>query len=80
MESVAAGSTILKRIMLSLLAVRLDVGGPVIGSGILVELEGAFPYMMTAYHVVDHMFDYVADLQDRIDPRVVSPSVLWKQR
>ena len=56
-EETGGVSDVGERIMLSLLAVRLDVGGPVIGSGILVELEGAFPYMMTAYHVVDHMFE-----------------------
>ena len=56
-EETGGVSDVGERIMLSLLAVRLDVGGPVIGSGILVELDGAFPYMMTAYHVVDHMFE-----------------------
>lgn len=39
---------------------------------------GLQPHLLTD-GVVDHMFDYVADLKDRIDPRVVSPSVLWKQ-
>ena len=45
-----------ERIMLSLLAVRVDAAGPVIGSGVYVEV-GGLPYMMTAYHVVDHMVE-----------------------
>jgi len=43
-----------EEIMQSLIAVRLEMGGPVIGSGILVDIDGS-PYMMTALHVVDHM-------------------------
>ena len=45
------------------------------------ELEslGLQPHLLTD-NVVDHMFDYVSDLQNRIDPAVVAPSVLWKQR
>ena len=48
--------TLEERIMMSLIVVRRDRLGPVIGSGILVQIDGD-PYMMTAYHVVDHMYD-----------------------
>ena len=40
--------------MLSLISVRRDIGTGIIGSGVLLEIDG-LPYMMTALHVVDHM-------------------------
>ena len=43
-----------ENIMLSLLSVRRDIGTGIIGSGVLLEIDG-LPYMMTALHVVDHM-------------------------
>ena len=43
-----------ENIMLSLLSVRRDIGTGIIGSGVLLEIDG-FPYMMTALHVIDHM-------------------------
>ena len=43
-------------IMLSLLSVRRDIGTGIIGSGVLLEIDG-FPYMMTALHVIDHMVE-----------------------
>ena len=45
-----------ENIMLSLLSVRRDMGTGIIGSGVLLEIDG-FPYMMTALHVVDHMVE-----------------------
>ena len=49
-DNIAVG----EKIMLSLLAVRLNEGGPIIGSGVLVDVDGV-PYMMTAFHVVARM-------------------------
>lgn len=49
-DTVAVG----EEIMLSLLAVRRDAGGPIVGSGIFVDVDGV-PYMMTAFHVVERM-------------------------
>ena len=43
-----------ENIMLSLLSVRRDIGTGIIGSGVLLEINGS-PYMMTALHVIDHM-------------------------
>ena len=44
-----------------------------------LESLGLQPHLLTD-NIVDQMFDYVSDLQNRIDPEVVAPSVLWKQR
>ena len=44
-----------------------------------LESLGLQPHLLTD-NIVDQMFDYVSDLQNRIDPAVVAPSVLWKQR
>ena len=49
-----ASADFAEEIMLSLLAVRRNMNTGIIGSGILVEING-LPHMMTAYHVIDHM-------------------------
>ena len=43
-----------EEIMSSLLAVKHNMNTGVIGSGILIEIDG-LPFMMTALHVIDHM-------------------------
>ena len=45
-----------EEIMSSLLAVKFNMNAGIIGSGILIEIDG-LPYMMTALHVIDHMVD-----------------------
>ena len=49
-----ASADFAEEIMLSLLAVRRNMNTGIIGSGILVEING-LPHMMTALHVIDHM-------------------------
>ena len=44
-----------------------------------LELLGLKPHLLTD-SVINHMFDYVTATQDRIDPTIVTPSILWKQR
>ena len=43
-----------ENIMSSLLVVKRNMNTGIIGSGILIEING-LPYMMTALHVIDHM-------------------------
>ena len=44
-----------------------------------LESLGLKPNLLTD-NIVNHMFDYVTAAQDRIDPTVIAPSILWKQR
>ena len=43
-----------------------------------LESLGLKPNLLTD-NIVNHMFDYVTAAQDRIDPTVIAPSILWKQ-
>ena len=44
-----------------------------------LESLGLKPHLLTD-NIIDHMLKYVTATQDRIDPNIIAPSVLWKHK